>query len=156
MKKLFFVLTVLLIIAGGSIVNATTVNVNVKNIDVDGIYGLGFDIIPSPFDKNDFTLLALLAMPSVWDYGFTSNGVACLDWDAEVSLGEGYFLEIEGNSAFELTNFILGANNGDPLDGFTVDLVDNTYKISSIPIPGAIWLFISGLIGLVGIKRRLS
>ncbi len=39
---------------------------------------------------------------------------------------------------------------------YTIDNVDNLsiIKLSAVPIPAAIWLFGSGLIGLIGIARR--
>ena len=39
---------------------------------------------------------------------------------------------------------------------YTIDNVDNRsiIKLSAVPIPAAVWLFGSGLIGLIGIARR--
>ena len=45
------------------------------------------------------------------------------------------------------------------VDGTGSDGLDDTKvyaKVSSVPIPGAIWLFGSGLIGIVGIRRKLK
>ena len=162
MKKLFFVLTVLLIVGGGSVVNAATVVV--ENVDIDGIYGFGFDIIVSstdPVGAADFTLTNLEAMPSnsMWASWVTTNpklGVQGVDYFATVSLLTGNFLQIDSNYEFELTKFLLADASGGPLYDFKVDLVGNTYKVNNVPIPGAIWLLCSGLIGLAGIRRNFT
>ncbi len=163
MKKIFFLLTVLLIVVGGSVVNAATVVV--ENVDIDGIYGFGFDIIVSPTDlvvADDFILTNLEAMPSnsMWASWVAIDpklGIQGIDYVATVPLSIGNFLQIDSNYEFELTKFILADAKGGLLNDFKVDLLGNTYKISNVPIPGAIWLLCSGLIGLAGIssKRRM-
>ena len=53
---------------------------------------------------------------------------------------------------------ILGASgfSGDWTNDFSTILASHTYTgvISAVPIPAAVWLFGSGLIGLIGIARR--
>ncbi len=162
MKKLFFVLTLLLIVAGGGVVNAATVVV--ENVDIDGIYGFGFDIIVSPADTvvvDDFTLTHLEAIPtnSAWDSWVTTNpklGVQGIDLQSSVPLLIGNFLQIDSDYEFELTGFIVADVSGSPLNDFKVNLVDNTYKISNVPIPTAFWLLGSGLIGMLGIRIKLA
>ena len=39
-------------------------------------------------------------------------------------------------------------------DGVLGNTVSNTFTVSSVPIPAAVWLFGSGLIGLIGVARR--
>jgi hypothetical protein len=43
-------------------------------------------------------------------------------------------------------------------DGFTSDvlLVSGTFSFSAVPVPAAAWLLGSGLLGLIGIRRRMS
>jgi len=38
----------------------------------------------------------------------------------------------------------------------TTNVYTGTYLVSSVPVPAAVWLFASGLIGLVGFARRKS
>ena len=38
--------------------------------------------------------------------------------------------------------------------GTTADLAIGTYSIASVPVPAALWLFGSGLLGLIGIARH--
>lgn len=47
-----------------------------------------------------------------------------------------------------------GDNNDAYLDAAFLDVVD--INISPVPVPAALWLFGSGLIGLVGLSRRMS
>jgi hypothetical protein len=91
--------------------------------------------------------------------------------------GSGDFIATNTTSALSLTltgssNFILGLNDGSGwiADSAVVALGANSYSItfgtganvievdvqvvSAIPVPAAVWLFGSGLLGLVGIARR--
>jgi|LGVE01.1.fsa_nt_gb hypothetical protein len=40
---------------------------------------------------------------------------------------------------------------GHPLEGQSIDMA---FEITTVPIPGAVWLLGSGLIGLVAVRRR--
>ena len=53
-------------------------------------------------------------------------------------------------------------NGGDPIDlidtgkfAATLSLDENSLSFAPVPIPGAIWLFCSGLIGLAGLRRKI-
>ncbi|MBN2808380.1 MAG: hypothetical protein JXR80_02680 [Deltaproteobacteria bacterium] len=48
---------------------------------------------------------------------------------------------------------VIGFNDGSPVDADYDDLVV-AVKANPVPIPGAIWLLGSGLLGLLGIRRR--
>ena len=52
-----------------------------------------------------------------------------------------------------LADVTLIAINTDAFDGADTIGVDN-FAISSVPVPAAVWLFGSGLIGLIGLSRR--
>jgi hypothetical protein len=56
-----------------------------------------------------------------------------------------------GNSSFLFSQVTLGDFSGDPLSANL-----ETGNVNVIPIPGAVWLFASGLAGLVGIRKRLK
>jgi len=49
-----------------------------------------------------------------------------------------------------------GAWQFNPLDSIALTSPSSYYLIQTVPIPGAAWLFCSGLIGLIGIARRKS
>lgn len=49
--------------------------------------------------------------------------------------------------------------SGDPVSSFTIDVASgSTYTaagiVSTVPLPTSVWLFGSGLLGLIGIARR--
>jgi len=46
------------------------------------------------------------------------------------------------------------ASIGDPNDLSTGSFISGQFNISAVPVPAAAWLFVSGLIGLIGITRR--
>ncbi|QJB55313.1 VPLPA-CTERM sorting domain-containing protein [Pseudodesulfovibrio sp. zrk46] len=62
-----------------------------------------------------------------------------------------------GSNTIELGSLLLGfndSNNGVDLD--YDDFVIVARKTSATPIPGAVWLLGSGLVGLVGLRRRAN
>ena len=54
----------------------------------------------------------------------------------------------DGTSVLHINDFYLG--DGDKIGVSKVEL----YGVSAVPIPAAVWLFGSGLLGLVGVARR--
>ena len=57
-----------------------------------------------------------------------------------------------------LGSWVLGNQAGTDLyedTDFQVILTGNTYTVTAIPIPSALWLLGSGLIGIVGVRRKL-
>ena len=61
---------------------------------------------------------------------------------------------IEGNYYFSYYMTTPGVP-GDPYGGtWDYSLTFNVEEVSSVPIPSAVWLFGSGLIGLIGLARR--
>jgi hypothetical protein len=55
--------------------------------------------------------------------------------------------------------FVTGAGNWANFDGSSIADIDVTYlgasvTVEAVPVPAAVWLFGSGLIGLVGVARR--
>ena len=58
-----------------------------------------------------------------------------------------------------VTHMTMASYGGTPVDSFlgsgTQFVMDDfTYHLASVPVPAAVWLFGSGLIGLIGIARR--
>jgi hypothetical protein len=66
----------------------------------------------------------------------------------------------QGPSPLAATSNSLGLQEGTPFDGirgfFDIGSGDSMHvtSISSVPVPAAVWLFGSGLLGLVGMARR--
>jgi len=76
-----------------------------------------------------------------FDWGATSNIPVVLDWGVSGSVWETQ----DGDS-----NGIPGtAMTAGPFTGFSP-----YFKVNTVPIPAAAWLFGSGLLGLVGVARR--
>lgn len=67
-------------------------------------------------------------------------GTAGLDL---INLGQGGFLVIGINSA-----------SGNGFGDLTFATPQLTFEVAAVPVPGAVWLFGSGLVGLVGLARR--
>ncbi|VAW52128.1 hypothetical protein MNBD_GAMMA06-2234 [hydrothermal vent metagenome] len=59
-----------------------------------------------------------------------------------------------GNINPDLPNFVgFAGADGHDYDG-EITFVNATVDIAAVPVPGALFLFISGLVGLIGFKRR--
>lgn len=106
--------------------------------------------------------------------GYNDNtlGFDFSDYMTEIDAGRGVIVHIEGHSMYgygydDLTNEILfhdtwspgehrmlwgGFYSGDPLLGVTVVIPEGGSEV--VPLPGAIWLLGSGLMGIVAWRRR--
>ncbi len=74
------------------------------------------------------------------------------DFQLAAAVGKGAF---EGaTAAKELASNSWMVSFGDEADSLGV--VDTTLATSEVPVPAAVWLFGSGLVGLVGVARRKS
>jgi len=76
-------------------------------------------------------------------FGTAIDGVAQITCGIDCGDGDTYLL-------------IYSATNNQPLSGLegTMFFLNITGTISAVPVPGAVWLFGSGLIGLIGAARR--
>ena len=91
----------------------------------------------------------------LWDSG--TNSFAATDWGAVVfahDMNGGATLEWRYTDAYGLmgSNFTWWAANLGPNLGVVNDMTAATSSV--VPIPSAVWLLGSGIIGLVGLKRR--
>ncbi len=61
-----------------------------------------------------------------------------------------------GDAVFVAQTGILSGTPNGYLDGlrFTISIAGNDPIVQVVPIPGAVWLFGSGLLGLIGLSRR--
>ena len=146
----------------------------------DGTYGWPVQVDDSVFPPvEDFVLTAGSAVPFSGDYWYIDTYINSPNADLDLVRGVGGYDEVDnvGNaltSGLFLTmssdNTYFGINVNDIRNAFyesinyssitglvlTESWVGDvqTVTISTIPIPGAVWLLGSGLIGLVGIRRR--
>lgn len=178
-------LGVSLLVAGGSIANAATVSLSPSALDVSPLDAFSVDIIGTDFATNfDGGSLDLFFDPSIlqvdnvtinaapWEFvavtGTTDNVAgsitgmefatffgagtdftfATIDFTA-ISAGDS-FLDIEKHVSFNFPDFSAG---GVP---YSVMLTDGSVSVSSVPLPAAGWLMLSGLAGLIGVSHRKS
>ena len=78
------------------------------------------------------------------------DGAEISDWTA-LSITE---VAPAGTASAELFLLHIQLNNDPALQAGSIFWDDTSLEVSSIPVPAAVWLFGSGLIGLVGIARR--
>lgn len=103
-----------------------------------------------------FTADAYANPASNWGKNFNRQNAN----DNTAGLGEAldlYLLEITPRDIFGAVQ-IVGADNaamsGPFATAFTLDSTGNFSAVSAVPVPAAVWLFGSGLVGLVGVARR--
>jgi hypothetical protein len=122
------------------------------------------------FDEADFGGTALLigaaggevtftANGSDWDATFSGGGSITLSGDANFSLGMSWdggttwygdsYFELAGGSPDTYQIDFDGMYNERDIQGTTLAV-----DLQPVPVPAAVWLFGTGLIGLVGVARR--
>lgn len=97
--------------------------------------------------------------------GFSGSNASGTSVSGQYTLGAGiYSLVVGGANPFDLATYLADAfaTNGDytnpsaALTAYNADRLARTFNLqfSAVPIPAAVYLFGSGLIGLVGLARR--
>jgi len=104
-----------------------------------------------------------------WDELIIGSGIDLRIWDGNIVEGAGLYvgaLGLEGgiDTGSLFIDYILSDFNiyydptrpeNDYLNGLTFALNGNGFLMpSNVPVPPAVWLFGSGLLGLIGIARR--
>jgi hypothetical protein len=113
-----------------------TMNGASAGLDVLGLSNS--NAVPDRFDIFDSSIVA--------DYAFGLSGTNALIQDATIIP-----LDLDFNEVFTsqvIFKFVAGSGFG---EGVVTAGLDN---FQVVPIPGAVWLFGSGLLGLIGISRR--
>ncbi len=129
-----------------------------NHIDPNAIAAVGFHNGPSnPVADNNLILTfsgGAFDLTGINGFVFSINSPT-LDFTGSSGLTE--TITVAGNyslSLLNVTSVIFSTSNVGSDVGWSSLIVDTTP--SSVPLPAAIWLFSSGLIGLVGLSRRKS
>lgn len=107
-------------------------------------YKVLFDMAGNPDNTDKLKDLRVTAAGTSTEYTFNATGKTKTDMGWVQNL----FLFTADSTSTTLTFLSLEDNAYGPA-------LDNV-RLSAIPIPGAVWLFGSGLIGLVGIRRKMK
>jgi len=146
---------------------------SIYHIDIMGlsdVYGFGADIETSAtVGINDFTLENGNAVPShstisfwnIWIVSAPTLGVQGVQYIYDgTPLSDGTIVTVSGDFDFELTNFRLGGNTTTGIypGEFVVNFDENTstYTFAAIPIPTTILILGGGLIGILGVRRKMK
>lgn len=110
-------------------------------------------------DVTTFNLTGRVAGPNdlKWDYapftsGASGNFLGTINGTAVVNVGDGNSDGLDDYTATFVSAGVYGPEWGS-FDGLGYFEVWNV-QINSVPLPAAMWLFASGLLGLLGIARR--
>lgn len=181
-KKIIFVISMLLsghssaaTITWGTPVNSVNVN-DVFTLDVVGtgflsnVDGGGVNI---SFDSNVLNILSVTIDDTVWDFG--GAGISTGNIDNLNGLLDGIMVNTfadvtgdfvvasiemqaisEGTSLLSLTEYALNpwASGGSLINPDFADGCVSVTAVTAVPVPAAVWLFGSGLLGLVGVAKQ--
>ena len=122
---------------------------------VDGgldVASFDFDVLDIDYHVVDFNG----TWPAEWLELSGLDTVSAFDTSSTNSMPTGQVGYFDADDVW-LGNWVIGNQDAVVLTegvDYTVSFVGDTYTVAAIPIPGAVWLLGSGLIGLVGIRRR--
>ena len=174
----FSVNAALLTVNEGQLVGATGVNVNGALYDVSFMDGTCFALYNGCDDSTDFLFSGNTASQAASDALLEQVFIGLYDDEPSLTMGCSFdtrcrVLTADGVVGGEgdlihgsfAVNSKKGATQGDTTAGGTFDVLsfdtstmDNrtmaVWTVSAVPLPAAVWLFGSGLIGLIGIARR--
>ena len=110
-----------------------------------------------PFNFDGYAMITVaVSADDVLDFSFQSASATALtpvDNLAGTNL-EGLGIMTPGSRSPSLTQLVLAYNDGSIDADFDDMLVRADFRVAAVPLPAAVWLFGSGLIGLIGMARR--
>lgn len=110
-----------------------------------------------PFNFDGYAMITVaVSADDVLDFSFLSASAGALtpvDNLAGTSL-EGLGIMTPGSRSSSLTQLVLAYNDGSIDADFDDMLVRADFRVAAVPLPAAVWLFGSGLLGLIGMARR--
>ena len=149
---------------------------NLNNVFTLDITGSDFDVnvdgggVNLSYDPNIVNVLSVSIDESVWDFGSqgvdtgsinntvgTVNGITVNAWsevtDDFVVASVDFIAVGSGVTDLTLNEFYFNpwASTGNSINPF---FQAGEVTVSSVPIPGAVWLFASGMMGLIGLSKR--
>ena len=123
------------------------------------------------YDKNILNVTSVTIDEIVWDFGGagistgsidngagTANGIMVNTFSTVIGSFDVATIQFQaigsGTSALNLTEYALNpwASGGSLIDPIMAS--NSLTVLQSVPVPAAVWLFGSGLIGLIGVARR--
>jgi len=174
MMKLQTILTAAVISLSANAANAatvwypTSVDTDFLQFDLAGLNTNGGEL--ALFDEDDFGGAGLIIGANGGQVGFQANGS---NWDATLTGGGTITLFNDynfvlgmswdgGSTWYEDSSYLLSGGSPDSyqinFDGFNagLEVMGSTLGVDlqPVPIPAAVWLFGSGLMGLAAIARR--
>lgn len=126
----------------------------------DPVLGWGLDI---SFDSSILLLNGTPTLGALWEPASTmdGDGLAGLAFPTPISGSNVLLATLSFDAiAFGTSDLLASVSKGDLTEGFP--LVDGGFadfivipgSVTVVPVPAAVWLFGSGLIGLVGLAKR--
>ena len=120
------------------------------SLEVDVFVNIGS---PWQVDANDFEGTVTLTQSDVGDWFFVDVSSA----NIFLNSGQEFPIGLTPNGAFDLA---IGLNNsylgGDMFFNSAIQSVDFAFRthVSAVPVPAAVWLFGTGILGLIGFSKR--
>jgi hypothetical protein len=113
--------------------------------DGDGFFDIGFDFAPPP---GTFASRFTSGETMVYDLTYTA-AISAFDFNVPSAPGG-------GNGSYLSAAHVQSISDPVFCDGSTAELTGacGSGWIGTVPVPAAVWLFGSGLLGLVGVARR--
>ena len=163
MKKMLQIIATVSILLSATFANASTI-LTPNNADVDFIVYGDFNFSAAVFENEaNLNLGSILTSISFTTIPATPVSPALSFGEAIIGVGNSFVVGIstDGGINWIADNGYSGGTTGvvsfsiaAPVDAGIL-LVD-VEQVASVPVPAALWMFGSGLIGLVGVARRKS